>query len=346
MTLWGLALTLGLAAASPRPLAPPAPELPDTALWINAKPFTLKAQKNRKIVLLAFINTGNLNSVRSFGTLKLWHERYAKEGLIVIGVHTPAYAFQLTPERVQRLVKHYKLTFPVVLDNDRKIWEAYKNDGWPAFYLISHQGKIIFDRLGEGGYSELEQEILDALDNVPGGRAPENIELAPDIAKTDCGPMTPDTSAGTKDGRPLELKPNEKRLSFIFSVREGELGFQGPWTAGSDSVRLLQDNPDWDFFTSVIYRGAQAYSLMGPLKGRNRYYVRQDDLWMHPGNAGRDIQFDDDGRSFVDTPFIRLYELARNANTETHELSLMPSEKGALVYGFSFSDSCLMKFAP
>lgn len=342
-----LALLLAaLAWPAPRPLSPPAPEFPATSQWANSKPLKLADQLNRRVVLVAFLNTASINSVRTFKVLKRWHSRYAKDGLTVIGVHTPAYPFQLEADRVKRALSFYGLKFPVVLDNDKKVWEAFENDGWPAFYLISHAGKIIFDRLGEDGYSELEQEILGALDNIPGATTPTADDLAPDVAKTDCGPMTAEISAGLRKGRPIQLQPTEKRLSFLFAVRDGELGFQGPWSVGQDSLRLSQENPDWEHFTSVIYRGAQASVLLGHPKRKTRVYVRQDDLWMHPGNAGRDIKFDDDGRSFLETSGIRLYDLARNPNDAVHELSVAPEEPGTLVFGFSFSDLCLAGFLP
>lgn len=344
-----LALTLCLTtpAGAVRPLTPKAPEFSPNALWINSKAITLKSLSDKRALLLAFFNATNINSLRALGTLKEWHRRYSSDGLVTVGVHTPDYDFQKDQRAVHAAVKRLGISFPVIIDGDRKVWKDYANDGWPAFYLIDHKGRIIFDQLGEGGYTEFESEIRNALDNIPGFNAPKVPALIADPPTAECGPVTRDISAGTKNGAPIALKETEIRLNYLFATRDGELGYFGPWTSGAEALRLPGGNPNKAYFITVIYRGVQGFAVMGSSTGKPiRIQIKQDDLWLHPSNAGKDILFDDDGHSYVEAAEYRLYDLTRNANDLVHEIMLTPLDPGAAVYTFSFSDRCMAGYLP
>ena len=342
-----LLLALGLTPAfAARPITPPAPEFPASGAWINAKPLTLKDLRNRRVVLVAFINTTNINSLRSLAILKEWHERYALEGLSIIGVHTPDFDFQKDPLFVKAALKRFGVPFPVVVDSSRSIWRNYSNEGWPAFYLVDHKGRLVFDHLGEGGYREFEGEIRLALEDA-GYEPPEVAALAADPKSRDCGDMTAEVSVGLRRGKVRDLsKSPRERISYILAVRDGEATTTGSWNAEPDALRLKGDNADHSSAMQLIYRGSQGFAVLAPQKGSAVFYVRQDDLWLHSGNAGSDIRFDDDGRSFIEADGARLYHLTQNPNDSMHELSLIPLKPGAAVYGFSFSDRCLTSALP
>lgn len=339
--LAGALFWAGTRAWAGHPIKYPAPEFPLDKAWINAKPFTLSQLRYRRVLVVAFLNTANANSLRALKVLSRWFDRYALEGLLVIGVHTPDYAFQKDPAVVKGTIKRLGVEFPVVLDNDRQLWKAYANEGWPAFYLIDHKGRVIYDALGEGGYAAFEEEIRDAIE-AAGYPLPSGPLAAEDPPAKECGAATPDRSLGTRGPKSISLDEAEVPESLLLvTSREGEVSHRGQWTKDLDALRLAQKNPDHSASLRILYRGAQALAVLGPGRGETRFFVRQNNLWLHSGNAGRDVRLDEDGRSFVAADSPRLYHLTQNPNDAMQELTLIPTKPDATIHAFSFSEQCL-----
>ncbi|OGR98377.1 MAG: hypothetical protein A2V88_16065 [Elusimicrobia bacterium RBG_16_66_12] len=346
-----LTVLLAAPAGATRPLTPPAPEFPSGAGWINAKPLPLTLLRRRKVTVLAFLNLTSANTLRTLPTLKSWFDRYAMSQLMIIGVLTPDLEMHRDAVWARGQLKRLGVEFPVILDSDRRLWESYANEGWPALYLIDRRGRLVFDRLGEGGYKEFESELRAALADIIGEDELPAAVNAAEPAMKHCGGATADIAMGARSEVPaLALdKDFSRRSSMIVEARAGELATRGVWNAEPDGLRLGQDNRAQGAFVRVVYSGAQALAVLAPPAGRNpkaRFFVKQDDLWLHEGNAGRDIRFDDDGRSFVLAESPSLYDLTRDPSGRPHELSLIPDSKGAGIYGFSFADSCLAADLP
>jgi len=347
-------LLLLLLAAGPargeRPINPPAPEFPPSSAWLNATSLSLARMRERKVVVVAFINPTSINSLRVLPALKAWFDRYALSQLMVVAVLTPDLNFHREAVWTKRILNRYGVDYPIILDSDRRIWKAYGNEGWPALYLIDRKGRIVFDRLGEGGYQEFEGELRAALADLIGAKElPPATEMA-EPARRDCGAVTPEISLGARPGvkPPLTLdKDISMRRSLIVEARDAETALHGRWETGPDGLRLAQPNKTQSSFLRVVYHAAQALAILSPAEtGRSRVFVKQDDLWLHEGNKGRDIQFDDDGRSYItlDTP--RLYDLTRESVHTAHELFLIPERQGTTVHGLSFSDACVVTTLP
>lgn len=349
MRPWALAVLLlrlsALPAFASHPIQPIAPEFPPDNAWINAKPLTLERLKGRRVALLAFLNTDNLNSLRALQTLNRWHDAYAMSGVMIIGVHSPIYDFQKDPSLIRARLKQLGVEFPVVIDSDRRIWSRYKNEGWPSFYLIDRKGKIAYDLAGEQRYTELENEMLQAAGDL-GYKRRSDALVAADPPGEDCGDVTAERPVFSGKGV-IDLDKPEPISSVLGSGRDGELATLGAWRRDGATLRLTKDNRELSAFLRVIYRGAQAFAVLGP-GGRAKtmkFFLRQDGLWLHTGNAGPDVQFDGEGQSFVEVAQPRLYRLTQNPNDELHALALFPAHPGAAVYSFSFSDKCL-RYAP
>ena len=348
-----LLLVLLLASAparAERPINPPAPEFPPVSAWLNATQLSLSRMRDRKVVVIAFINPTSINSVRVLPALKAWFDRYALSQVMVIGVLTPDLNFHREAVWTKSILKRYGVDYPVILDSDRRLWKAYSNEGWPALYLVDGRGRIVFDRLGEGGYPEFERELRTALaDLIGASQLPPPTEIA-DPPRRECGVVTPEISLGARPGVKPSLtldKDISMRRSLIVEARDGETAHNGRWETESDGLRLAQANKTQSSFLRIVYHAAQALAVMSPAEtGRTRVFVKQDDLWLHEGNKGRDIQFDDDGRSFVvlDTP--RLYDLTRESIHTPHELFLIPDRQGTTIHGLSFSDACVVTTLP
>jgi hypothetical protein len=341
MKALGLALLLAAPAAAMRPITPPAPEFPAGAAWVNAKPLSLAMMRDRKIILVAFFNPTGLHSIRLLPTLESWFDRYALRQLMVIGVVTPDLEIQKDAVWGRTQLKRIGVDFPVILDNDRKLWKAYANDGWPTLYLLDRKGNIVFDHLGEGGYAEFEGEIRDALFDLTTDPLPPPVD-AVEPQRTNCGHATPDVDMGARTkGRMLKAETDPIKKLLVVDSRQGELSMLGKWDTEPDGLRLAKSNDDQSSFVRVIYAAPQALAVLAPAQGKKtKFFIKRDQQWLYEGIAGRDIRYDDDGRSYVLASDERLYDLARDSGDKPHELDVIPGSKGAGIYGFSFADAC------
>jgi cytochrome c biogenesis protein CcdA/thiol-disulfide isomerase/thioredoxin len=136
---------------------------PDGYINTEGKPITLKSLRGDKVVLLDIWTYSCINCQRTLPYLNAWHEKYAEDGLVIIGLHTPEFAFEQKLGNVEEAVKKFGIQYPVVLDNDYSTWRAYGNNFWPRKYLIDVDGRIVYDHIGEGAYDETEREIQRAL---------------------------------------------------------------------------------------------------------------------------------------------------------------------------------------
>jgi len=137
--------------------------------WFNSRPLT-SAQLKGRVVVIDFWTYSCINCLRSIPYVKAWDQRYRKDGLIVIGVHAPEFAFEHDPANVAKAVHDLGITYPVVMDNDWKLWRALHNNYWPAHYFIDAQGRVRYHHFGEGDYAMSERVIRQLLADA--GHAP------------------------------------------------------------------------------------------------------------------------------------------------------------------------------
>ena len=339
--LW-LAALLAAPAGATRPLTPPAPEFPPGAAWINSKPLSLSMMRDRKVVLVAFFNPTGLHSLRILPALKAWFDRYALHQLMIVGVITPDLELQKDAVWVRAEMKRVGVDFPVVVDGDRRLWKDYANDGWPALYVIDRKGRIVFDHLGEGGYAEIESAMREALAGAA-DRLPEPAAL-PEPRTRECGRATAGVAMGARAAaRPVKRDhDSSRRPALVVESRQGELATVGKWELEPDGLRSRSPAPGLKDLVGVVYEAAQALATLAPPAGKKtRFFVKLDDQWLYEGSAGRDVRFDEDGRSFVEVRSARLYDLVRDSGDRPHELDLIPDRAGGAVYGFEFADACI-----
>lgn len=145
-------------------------EIANPAGFINTdgKPIQLKQYVGKKIILIDFLTYSCINCIRTFPYLVDWNTKYQDKGLIIIGIHTPEFAFEKVQANVEKALKEYGITFPVVLDNSYGTWNAYKNQYWPRKFIIDLSGNIVYDHIGEGNYQETEEVIQKLLKTIPG----------------------------------------------------------------------------------------------------------------------------------------------------------------------------------
>jgi len=135
-----------------------APEFAGNERWFNAPPQSL-AHLRGKVVLVEFWARECINCIHVLPHTRELHDRYANDGLVVIGIHTPEYDEERDPAALQEAIRQYRIDWPVVADNDYRLWNAYGNRYWPAIYLIDRDGRVVYSHFGEGNYDETERRV-------------------------------------------------------------------------------------------------------------------------------------------------------------------------------------------
>ena len=158
----GTDMTAGDTAPVAATEAERAPEFVGLDRWFNAEPTTL-AQLRGKVVLVDFWTFACVNCLNTMPHVKSWHAKFRDQGLVVVGIHTPEFAFERESSNVQAAIKRLGIEFAVAQDNRYRTWTNWRNQYWPAFYLVDHEGRIVYRHVGEGRYDEMEQQIRKAL---------------------------------------------------------------------------------------------------------------------------------------------------------------------------------------
>jgi cytochrome c biogenesis protein CcdA/thiol-disulfide isomerase/thioredoxin len=209
-----------------------APPLSPSGVWINSNPFTL-ASLHGKVVLVDFWTYSCINCLRTLPHLESWYAQYHKQGLVIVGVHTPEFAFEHVASNVRAAVKRLGIKYPVVQDNQYKTWDNYANQYWPAEYLIDKTGRIRHTEFGEGSYGNTESLIRQLL-GVTGAHA------RPEPDTTPTGLMTPETYLGyarLANYVGTTVSPDSmKNYRLPASVPENTLAYGGEWRVGSQEV--------------------------------------------------------------------------------------------------------------
>lgn len=160
-----------LNAAAPATTLPVEGILPDLAgatTWLNSPPLSAQSLRG-KVVLIDFWTFACINCQRALPHVRAWAEKYKDQGLVVVGVHSPEFAFERKIDNVKRAARDLGLDFPIAVDNDFAIWKSFSNRYWPAHYFVDAQGRIRFHHFGEGEYERSEQVIRQLLDEARAG---------------------------------------------------------------------------------------------------------------------------------------------------------------------------------
>ncbi|PZQ45145.1 MAG: cytochrome c biogenesis protein DipZ [Micavibrio aeruginosavorus] len=204
----------------------PTPEISGIKKWFNTDPLDLSALKG-KVVLVDFWTYSCINCIRTLPYIESWYEKYKDKGLVIIGVHSPEFAFEGKEENVSKALKKFGLTYPVAMDNDFSTWRNFENRYWPAHYLIDKNGMVVYTHFGEGKYDVTENNIRYLL----GLQIDENADAGKNVTAQG---QTPETYLGNdraereSKASPLptdnwKVKGNWKRTGeYIESAKSGD----------------------------------------------------------------------------------------------------------------------------
>ena len=213
---------------------PVAPELDGGTVWVNSEPLRLRTELKGKVVLIDFWTYSCINCIRTFPYLTKWYESYKDKGFVIIGVHAPEFEFEKKQANVIQAMKDFGITYPVVQDNEFKIWRAYKNQYWPAHYLVDKDGRVRYTHFGEGKYQETENKIRELLGETPKG-VTNQLE----------GALTRQQSSETylghlrADAYPLQLNVEPevtKQYSYTGQLFEEAVVLNGMWNVQKEYV--------------------------------------------------------------------------------------------------------------
>jgi hypothetical protein len=314
------------------------PSLEGATEWINSPPLTPSGLRG-KIALFDFCTYTCINWIRTLPYIRAWAERYRDHGLVMVGVHTPEFSFEKDFENVREALLQMRVTYPVAVDSDHAIWEAFANQYWPALYFVDAEGRIRDHRFGEGDYDRSEiviQQLLteagvegigDELVSVD----PQGAEVAADWGSLESG----ETYLGHRrtDGfaSPGGLTPNEARAYEIPDrLRRNHWALSGDWTATTEAVVLNEPNGR----IARRFEARDVHLVMGPPTRGSSLPFRVFIDGEPPGAAaGSDV--DADGSGDLDQQ--RMYQLIRQHGPITDRLfEIEFLEAGAQGFAFTF----------
>jgi len=162
----GLAASLAALTLAARPLGGDTPVAAQKAApafqgidtWLNSEPLDLQALRG-KVVLVDFWTYTCINCLNHLPAIKEWHARYQDQGLVVVGVHTPEFAYEKSTRNVKDAIRKLEIRHAVAQDNHYATWKAFNNQYWPSIYLIDKQGRIVYSHFGEGSHGTTEKKI-------------------------------------------------------------------------------------------------------------------------------------------------------------------------------------------
>ncbi|RZT09652.1 Cytochrome c biogenesis protein CcdA [Duganella sp. CF402] len=328
-------------AADTLPVEGKLPSLDGAVQWLNSAPLTAEQLKG-KVVLVDFWTYSCINCLRSLPYTKAWAEKYRDQGLVVIGVHAPEFAFERDLNNVRKAVKDQGITFPVAVDNNYAIWRAFNNQYWPAHYFIDAKGQIRHHHFGEGEYARSEQVIQQLLEEAGRKDVANTVVSAEDAQgiqqQSDMGQVgSPETYLGYERAEnfasPERQAANAARqYTAPAKPALNQWGLAGNWLSQADQITLNQGTG------SIVYRfhARDLHLVLGPGKDGKPVRFRVTIDGTAPGqNHGSDVAADGTGK--IDSQ--RLYQLVRQSGSGAvgdHTFSIEFLDPGVQAYAFTF----------
>jgi cytochrome c biogenesis protein CcdA/thiol-disulfide isomerase/thioredoxin len=315
------------------------PSLSGATAWLNSAPLTQDELKG-KIVLVDFWTYSCINCLRTLPYLEAWAKKYKDSGLIVIGVHTPEFPFEKDRANVEKAIRDLGITYPVAMDNNYAIWNAFNNEYWPAHYFIDVNGKIRFHRFGEGGYDESERWIQELLkerggqQQLPSGIVDvsgQGAEAAPEMDQVE----SPETYIGYSHAEhfasPGGLRPDiPANYEAPSGLQLNQWALTGRWIDHEQIAQAL--NPG----AKIVYRfhARDLHLVLGPSADGKPVHFR---VTLDGKSLGENHGADTDVNGMGVVTEYRLYQLVRQkAGVTDHTFEIEFSEPGVQAFAFTF----------
>jgi len=312
--------------------------------WFNSDPVSVQAQRGT-VLLIDFWDFTCGPALRAVPYLKDWHRKYSPDGLILLGVHTPRFAFGRDAGTVERAIQRLGLRYPIVMDNDATIWSRYGNRQWPTRYVIDRSGFIRFANYGEGGYAATEHVIQTLmLDAGLTNALPDLTEPVRDADRPGavCFRATPELYAGYLRGSMGNVEGSVPESETHFAdpgiYVEGKFYVDGDWSTEREGLRLIGGSPGAIVFR---YSAQDVEAVFSAETGSSvELEIRQDGEPLTRVQRGEDVRLKG-GRSILVVNEPRAYSLVRNREHGEHLLKLSVSGGGLSLYSISFASGVI-----
>ena len=314
------------------------PPLTGATAWLNTQPLT-PAGLRGKVVLVEFWTYTCINWRRTLPYVRAWAQKYKDKGLVVIGVSTPEFSFEYKEENVRWAVQDMHMDFPVAMDNNYAVWNAFDNEYWPALYFVDAQGRIRHHQFGEGDYENSER-VLQQLLKEAGAKAigdelvkldPQGAETAADLPDLGCGETYVGYGRATNFASPGNVLTDNPNLYTVPSRMDvGQWALSGSWTLQKEAALL--DKPGGKVV--FRFRARDINLVMGPADPAHPVRFRILIDGQAPGAAhGADI--DAQGNGILDRQ--RMYQLIRQPKPiMNRDFTIEFLDPGAEAFDFTF----------
>ena len=312
-----------------------APPLTGIAGYINTSPENLPSEIDGKVVLYDIWTYSCINCVRTLPYITAWNEKYADDGLLIIGIHSPEFEFEKSEENVRMAVDKHGIMYPVVLDNDKETWQAFENRYWPRKYIADHEGYIRYDHIGEGAYDETEKVIQQLLEE----RATQlglNVAAAEPLVDLEefehTSFRTPELYFGYKFaygrnqlGNSEGFNPgNAVTYSIPNDLKQHYFYLDGVWKNLQGSMMLVSDSG-----TIVLPYHAKEVNIV--TANEAELVILLDGKPITAEYEGKDVS---SGVATLSEP--GLYNIVNSENPSSHLLEIQVNEPGFEIYTFTF----------
>jgi cytochrome c biogenesis protein CcdA/thiol-disulfide isomerase/thioredoxin len=314
------------------------PELSGAVKWLNSPPLT-REQLRGKVVVIDFWTYSCINCLRSLPYVEAWAKKYRDQGLVVIGVHAPEFAFERNIDNVSRATRDLGIDYPVAIDNNYAIWRSFNNQYWPAHYFVDAQGRIRFHHFGEGEYDQSEhviQQLLreaghETVATTSSSDAAQGVMMAAD--NTDM--LSPETYVGYERAENFASaggESHDKAHDYPAPTGLGvnDWGLAGVWNVGEEHATLQRPGG------KITYRfhARDLHLVLGPGKDNKPVRFRVSIDGALPGNDhGTDVTADGTGTVTEQ----RLYQLVRQTgDVKDRTFTIEFLDPGVEAYAFTF----------
>jgi thiol-disulfide isomerase/thioredoxin len=288
-----------------------APEFAGIANWLNSAPLTMDGLRG-KVVLIDFWAYSCINCLRTLPYTNRWYDTYKDKGFVIVGVHTPEFAFEQVTANVQRAISRFGIKYPVPQDNAMSTWQAYANQYWPAEYLVNQQGEIVLKHFGEGKYDEMENAIRGLLSAGPAVAKDNGVDLS-------------------RIGSP-EMYFGLQRVEFLASPQkpeEGNVAYTVPTSAMQINQFALQGT--WIMSEQSAQLSSATGGVVLAFKSGKCFMVASS-----PTPVMLTVTVDGQTQPPVTVQESRLYTLYDSANYTTHIMTIAVSKPGFEAFTFTF----------
>lgn len=311
-------------------------EIADPTGFINvSSTFRLSSVIGSKVILLDFWTYSCINCVRTIPYLNAWYQKYASQGLVIVGIHTPEFNFEKNIANVQAAVNQYGIKYPVILDSNQGTWDAYNNLYWPHEYLIDMAGYIVHDQVGEGYYAETEadiQKLLAQRATVLGTNSTAIATSTVNIQASNLNEIgSPETYFGAARNSLLAngvyFVNGNQTLTLPANIDGNKLYLGGTWNFEDQYATNINSGAQ----IMYKYNAKDVYIVAAGAGTGTTVEVLQDGKAITDINAGSDVH---DGKLVVGGN--KLYHLISNPSGGVHTLELIVDQPGLQAFTFTF----------